>query len=178
MEVSSTKTYDTGWSRRLDEGVERIIEICFRRHRRANQIHPRFQASDGAGQVTESSRESEFDQDLVKKASSKDHIDRLRENRSKGVRRYWDELFWALVRANNSVSVVGGETDENVTVDVKRVIRHLGSLHGKSGLRVTEIPFDRLDPDGSNPFDAFKEAVVFVGSEDKRIRLLVDDVRA
>ena len=60
--------------------------------------------------------------------------------------------------------MVGGETDENVTVDVKRVIRHLGSLHGKSGLRVTEIPFDRLDPDGSNPFDALKEAVVFVGS--------------
>ena len=63
-------------------------------------------------------------------------------------------------------------------VDVKRVIRHLGSLHGKSGLEVTEIPFDRLDPDGSHHFDPLKEAVVFGGSEDKRIRLLTDDVRA
>ena len=103
------------------------------------------------------------------KASSKDHIDRLKENRSLKV--FGDtgtSLFWALVRANNSVSVIGGETDENVTVDVKRVIRHLGSLHGKSGLRVTEIPFDRLDPDGSHPFDPLKEAVVFGGSEDKK----------
>ena len=74
--------------------------------------------------------------------------------------------------------MIGGETDENVTVDVKRVIRHLGSLHGKSGLRVTEIPFDRLDPDGSNPFDALREAVVFAGPEDKKVRILVDDVRA
>ena len=116
---------------------------------------------------------------LVNKASSEDHIERLKGNRSLPV--FGDtgtKLFWALVRANSSVSVIGGETDENVTVDVKRVIRHLGSLHGKSGLRVTEIPFDRLDPDGSNPFDALREAVVFAGPEDKRVRLLVDDVRA
>ena len=45
------------------------------------------------------------------------------------------------------------ENDDNVTVDVRRVIRWVGSLHGKAGLRVTEFPLSRLDPDGSNAFD-------------------------
>ena len=179
IEVSSTKTYDTGWSRRLDEGVERVSNMLSATSKKELKF-THISASDGAGQVPESSSESEFDQGPSgKKASSEDHIDRLKENRSLKV--FGDtgtKLFWALVRANNSVSVIGGETDENVTVDVKRVIRHLGSLHGKSGLRVTEIPFDRLDPDGSHHFDPLKEAVVFGGSEDKRIRLLADDVRA
>ena len=71
-----------------------------------------------------------------------------------------------------------GETDENVTVDVKRVIRHLGSLHGKCGLRVTEVPFERLDPDNSNSFDPLMEAVAFSGGPNSRVELLRDDVRA
>ena len=178
LEVSSTKAFDSGWSRRLDEGVERISEILAS----TSQGVP---GSPSISALMEQARSQNHPvsrpkmQDLVAKASSKDHIDRLRENRSLKV--FGDtgtSLFWALVRANNSVSVIGGETDENVTVDVKRVIRHLGSLHGKSGLRVTEIPFDRLDPDGSNHFDPLKEAVVFGGPEDKRIRLLADDIRA
>jgi hypothetical protein len=117
--------------------------------------------------------------DLIEKASSKDHVSRLKRDRSlKVFGESGTSLFWALVHANSTVSVIGGETDENVTVDVKRVIRHLGSLHGKSGLRVTEIPFERLDPDGSKPFDPLKEAIVFGGSENTKIRLLIDDVRA
>ena len=38
-------------------------------------------------------------------------------------------VFWEMVRGDNSV-VLGsaGETDEAVTVDVKRVIRWIGSL--------------------------------------------------
>ena len=114
--------------------------------------------------------------ELVKKGSSEDHIERLKADRSKAVEIRGQALLGPGA-GKCFVSVVGGETDENVIVDVKRVIRHLGSLHGKSGLRVTEIPFDRLDPDGSNPFDALNEAVVFVGQEDKKVRLLVDDVR-
>ena len=42
------------------------------------------------------------------------------------------------------------EADEVVTIDVRRQIRWPTSLHGKSGLRVTEFPLSRLDPDGSN----------------------------
>lgn len=42
-----------------------------------------------------------------------------------------------------------GETDEPVTADVKRLIRLPGSLHGKTGLRVTALTleeFERFDP--------------------------------
>ena len=178
LEVSSTKTYDTGWSRRLDEGVERVSNILSATSRKEPGA-PSLSAlmEQARSQNLPVSKNSV--KELVKRASSEDHIERLKADRSKAV--FGDtgtKLFWALVRANSSVSVIGGETDENVTVDVKRVIRHLGSLHGKSGLRVTEIPFDRLDPDGSNPFDALREAVVFAGPEDKKVRILVDDVRA
>ncbi|MGQ0536191.1 MAG: DNA primase small subunit domain-containing protein [Methanobacteriota archaeon] len=49
-----------------------------------------------------------------------------------------------------------GEADEPVTTDVKRLIRLPGSLHGKTGLRVTPLTLDRL-----KNFDPFREAVAF-----------------
>ena len=89
------------------------------------------------------------------------------------------EIFWELVKLDKSVVLgTAGETDENVTVDVKRVIRHLGSLHGKCGLRVTEIPFERLDPDGSNAFDPLTESIVFSQDEKSTVEFLIDDVTA
>jgi DNA primase small subunit len=49
-----------------------------------------------------------------------------------------------------------GEPDEPVTGDVKRLIRQPGSLHGKTGLRVTSLPLDGIDD-----FDPLRDAVVF-----------------
>ncbi len=48
------------------------------------------------------------------------------------------------------------QADEPVTTDVKRLIRHPGSLHGGSGMRVVPIPIDQLDA-----FDPLIDAVVF-----------------
>ena len=88
-------------------------------------------------------------------------------------------LFWDMVRGDNSV-VLGsaGETDEAVTVDVKRVIRWIGSLHGKCGLRVTEMPLERLNPFSNNFFNPLEESIVF--SSDKKFNILLnkDDVTA
>ena len=178
LDVSSTKNDDSGWSRRLDDGVDRISKM----------LSATAEGLEGAPSISSLMEQARSQghpvsrpkmQELVERASSRDHVQRLRDNRSlKVFGESGTSLFWSLVRANASVSVIGGETDENVTVDVKRVIRHVGSLHGKSGLRVTEIPFERLDPDSSNFFDPLKEAVVFGGSEDKKVRLLVNDVRA
>ena len=70
-----------------------------------------------------------------------------------------------------------GETDEVVTVDTKRVIRWVGSLHGKSGLKVTEFPIERLDPEGSDSFDPLSEAVVFRGDQVK-VRIIAQEVIA
>ena len=70
-----------------------------------------------------------------------------------------------------------GETDEVVTVDTKRVIRWVGSLHGKSGLKVTQFPLERLDPDSGKSFDPLTEAVVFKGGS-SRVRIIAEDVTA
>ncbi|HHF56318.1 MAG TPA: DNA primase catalytic subunit PriS [Thermoplasmatales archaeon] len=48
------------------------------------------------------------------------------------------------------------EADEPVTADIKRLIRLPGSLHGKTGLRVTGIDRRRIDD-----FDPLTDAVVF-----------------
>ena len=89
------------------------------------------------------------------------------------------KAFWELVKGDSAVVLGGaGETDENVTVDVKRVIRWIGSLHGKCGLRVTELPLNRLDPDSSQSFDALSEAVALGSTRSFNVELLQDDVRA
>lgn len=56
-----------------------------------------------------------------------------------------------------------GETDEPVTADIKRLIRLPGSLHGKTGLRVTALTIDEFDR-----FDPLRDAVA-VGDEPTRI---------
>ena len=89
------------------------------------------------------------------------------------------KAFWELVKGDSAVVLGGaGETDENVTVDVKRVIRWIGSLHGKCGLRVTELPLNRLDPDSSQSFDALSEAVALGSTRSFNVEILQDDVRA
>ncbi len=47
-----------------------------------------------------------------------------------------------------------GTTDEPVTSDIKRLIRLMGSLHGKTGLRVIPLTRDQLDD-----FDPLRDAV-------------------
>jgi len=53
-----------------------------------------------------------------------------------------------------------GEADEPVTADVKRLIRLPGTLHGKSGLRVTPIPLSDLPG-----FDPLVDAVALPEDE-------------
>ncbi len=55
--------------------------------------------------------------------------------------------------------------DPPVTSDIKRLIRLPNSLHGKTGLKVTVIPLDKLEE-----FSPFRDAVVF-GSESVKVRV-------
>jgi DNA primase small subunit len=64
------------------------------------------------------------------------------------------------------VEVLGGETDEPVTADVRRLIRCPGSLHGGSGLRVTSLTLRGLEN-----FDPLHDAVVF-GEEAVPLQIL------
>ncbi len=56
-------------------------------------------------------------------------------------------------------------TDEPVTADVKRLIRLPGSLHGKTGFRVTKVNLNNLED-----FNPLEEAVVF-GDEVVKIKV-------
>jgi len=51
---------------------------------------------------------------------------------------------------------LAAQVDKQVTMDVKRLIRHPGSLHGGSGMRVVPLDLDELAD-----FDPLMDAVVF-----------------
>lgn len=53
------------------------------------------------------------------------------------------------------VKQVGVELDEPVSIDIHRLIRYPGSLHGKTGFKVQEISLDQLDE--FNPLDESNE---------------------
>jgi len=53
------------------------------------------------------------------------------------------------------VKLVGVEIDEPVSIDIHRLIRYPGSLHGKTGFKVQEIELNELDD--FNPLDESNE---------------------
>ncbi|MCL4447909.1 MAG: DNA primase small subunit PriS [Thermoplasmatales archaeon] len=53
-----------------------------------------------------------------------------------------------------AVKRFSSKIDEPVTIDIHRLIRTPGSLHGKSGLTVMVLPYDRVDD-----FDPLREAI-------------------
>ena len=118
--------------------------------------------------------------ELSELTDSTDRIARLREDQTLSVfGETCTPIFWELVKGNSSVVMnTAGETDEAVTVDTKRVIRWVGSLHGKSGLRVTSFPLHRLDPSSKERFNPLDEAVVFSKQSRMNVSISIDDVVA
>ena len=109
----------------------------------------------------------------------------INEQRSKrllegnfGVLDRYESLFLDILKTDTSVVLSNaGEADEVVTIDVRRQIRWPTSLHGKSGLRVTEFPLSRLDPDGSEPFDPLSETVVLPNNNSFSVEMIQDECR-
>ncbi len=71
----------------------------------------------------------------------------------------WRKIFDDAVREERC------EIDEKVTIDIKRLIRLPGSLHGKTGLRVLRIPLSRIEE-----IDVLREAIV-AGDEEAIVRM-------
>ena len=163
-----------GWSERIDLGFDDVVgklaDISSGENpvESINMLHSSLK-----------SRNFSCSKEQIKKLASESiaggRIDRLREDNSRTVftTKKLNEAFWELVKG---APLAVGETDENVTVDIKRVIRWVGSLHGKSGLRVTEFPLSRLEPGRSNSFDAMSESSVFSTQNSCKVELIVDDV--
>ncbi len=170
-----------GWTRRIRDGMGDMIEKL----RTISRKEQGFTAEINAlhlGLLSQSQREGRTTtkgkgsiQKLADVVNHDARAERLR-NGSFGVLEKYEGLFLDLLKTDSSV-VLGsaGETDEVVTIDVKRQIRWPTSLHGKTGMRVSEFPLSRLDPDGSNPYSALHEAVVLNTQDKMEVEMIVDD---
>jgi DNA primase small subunit len=72
----------------------------------------------------------------------------------------WKKLLRGIVRQ------IGVEIDEPVTIDIHRLIRYPGSLHGKTGFKVQELSLDQLND--FKPLDENKEQLNPIVFESKR----------
>lgn len=84
-------------------------------------------------------------------------------------------IFLELVKGDKSL-ILGkaGETDEAVTVDIKRQIRWPNSLNGKCGYKVTSLPLERLRLDSPTRFNALREAVPGFDNKTTEMEIVVD----
>ena len=176
-----------GWKNRVEDGTDIVVEKLRSIGSKSAVGNELLVELDGIMKQRLKSRDSKIKSFSKKKIAmlaeqslNDTKIERLKSNTSLTV--FGEEqtsAFWELVKGDSAVVLGGaGETDENVTVDVKRVIRWIGSLHGKCGLRVTELPLSRLDPDASDAFDPLTEAVALGGQSMHKIELTKDDITA
>lgn len=171
----------TGWAKRVGTGINSVVS-------KLDQIH------EGDTKLLNSitaTLQDMMDREGLKGLRGKSSVEKLAELMQAESRRkrVMDGrlaalnnhalLFQNLIRADSSV-VLGsaGETDEVVTIDTRRQIRWPGSLHGKSGMRVTEFPLSRLDPDGKDSFDCLSEGIALSRENSVKVEMVVDDAIA
>ena len=168
----------SGWAKRVAKGVTSVVDDLDRIYNGDNKL---------LNTITAGLQEM-MDREGVKGLRGKSSIEKLSELMQSDNRRSrvlsgrlavlnnYAVLFQNLIKADSSV-VLGnaGETDEVVTIDTRRQIRWPGSLHGKSGLRVTEFPLSRLDPEGTNPFDCLSEGIALSKQNKVTVEVIVDD---
>ena len=170
-----------GWTRRLRDGMGGMI-TKLQSIADKNDGYTRELKSLHEGLKSQSQREGRKStkgqgsiEQLASIVNHPDRAKRLREGNF-GVLEKHQSLFLDLLKTDTSV-VLGsaGETDEVVTIDVRRQIRWPTSLHGKSGMRVTEFPLSRLDPDGANPYSPLSEALALSTQDMLNVEMIVDD---
>ena len=168
---------DIGWSERIDIGFENVVSDLFTISSNDGDSNVLAREMDNTLKSRGIPSSTASIKKLATEASTGNRIERLREDNSRSVftSKKLNEAFWELVKG---APLAVGETDENVTVDVKRVIRWIGSLHGKSGLRVTEFPLEELQPGTSKTFDALSCTHVFNTHSSSKVELTTDDVTA
>ena len=186
IDIQSTISDNSEWGRRALQGIDSTLAKLSRissgqtgKGALLDELHGILKIRANSPQVNLKSSSRASIEELAKLADNEEKISRLKNDPNLAVfGPKCTPIFWELVKGDSSVVIgTAGETDEVVTVDTKRVIRWVGSLHGKSGLRVTELPLERLDPDSSDKFDPLSEAVVFKGGNVK-VRTIAEDVTA
>lgn len=75
------------------------------------------------------------------------------------------------------VELVGAEIDEPVSIDIHRLIRYPGSLHGKTGFKVQELTINQLDD--YNPLDVDDDSlnpIVFESDILHKVEIIAENV--
>jgi len=173
-----------GWTERIRNGMDDMIVTLRNIHRGTEDGHGQLARLEAALQSLQdregvtSQRSASAIKRLAELTDHDGRIQRLKDGRFDVLGNY-QGLFLNLLKADASV-VLGnaGETDEVVTIDVRRQIRWPTSLHGKSGMRVSEFPLARLDPDGGQAYNPLQEAFVLGMDDAHEMEWTVDDAIA
>ena len=131
-----------GWSGRIARGIIEFLREVKKMER--EKAIKKLMELDGIGEKTASSLYDFLTEERIRR------IEDGKIDQSTEFKRIAIPLIKKL-----SVSMQSS-TDEPVTGDIKRLIRLPGSLHGKTGLRVTNVDVDNL-----HEFNPLRDAVVF-----------------
>ncbi|AFV23438.1 DNA primase small subunit [Methanolobus psychrophilus R15] len=143
---------DGGWSSRINRYLISYLS-SLAKSPNAMEILTGFK---GIGEKTAGNLIDVFKDEHKVAALKRGNIDSLRNIR-KGV-------LETIV--SHGISQMAACVDEPVTADIKRLIRLPGSLHGKSGMKVTALRIDELEK-----FEPLNDAVVF-GDKSVKIKAI------
>ncbi len=123
---------DGGWKRRMRLGLVDVVEaFCEGDPRSIKREFPSIKGSDNATVAKA--------QDELRKSRA-----RMFDKNTMGMLSASTQNMLVKIMRDDMAHRLSGEVDEPVTADIKRLIRLPGSVHGKSGLRVTPITRDEL----------------------------------
>ncbi len=173
----------TGWANRINSGMHEVVkklQIISAKHKGYTSILEEFHEglkSQARREGRKSSKGKTSIQNLASLLDNSNRTERLLSGNF-GVLDKYESTFIDLLKTDTSVVLSNsGEADEVVTIDVRRQIRWPTSLHGKSGMKVTEFPLNRLDPAKSDCFDPLSEAVVLGVGDSIKVEIIQDDCR-
>ncbi len=174
-----------GWTNRLKNGMSELIDSLVAIDTNEDDAKTELKRLEAGlkamheREPVQSQRSAQSIQKLAQTLNHPSKIERLKNESKFEVLGKYQDLFLNLLKSDTSI-VLGnaGETDEVVTIDVRRQIRWPSSLHGKSGMRVTEFQLSQLDPDSSNRFHPLDECYVFGMEKNQHVEIIKEDIHA
>ena len=119
-----------GWKLRMRNALKDVVnDICDMEIPQIKKTYPSAKKNQSLAKIQEDLRKS---RNVI-----------FENNKMATLARNTQELLVKIMAEDVAVRV-SGEVDEPVTADIKRLIRLPGSIHGKSGLRVTPLSRDEL----------------------------------